>query len=213
MWTSALAILAAGAAFALIHWALAANRTKEWARHRWGRARVDRFYRLVFSGVAVATYLPVMALVGLLPDRTLYRIQYPWLLLSGGGQLTAALFFLWALAQTDVWQFLGLRQLFRGGNPLPADRHANMAVSGPYGWVRHPMYTAAILFIWLSPLMTLNLAALWAVSTAYLYLGSFPEEARLLQEFGAAYRTYQQQVPRLLPRPWRRYRNQNPAAG
>lgn len=205
MWLSPLIIGVAGAAFGLIHWALAANGTKAWARRCWGTDRVDRFYRLFFSLVAVVTYLPVMALVGLLPDRELYTLSFPWILLSTGGQLTAGLFFLWALAQTDVWEFLGLRQWIRGGEPLPADRHAGMAVGGPYAWVRHPMYTAAIVFIWLSPVMTVNLAALWAVSTAYLYVGSFPEEDKLAREFGPAYREYQRRVPRLIPRPWQRY--------
>jgi len=206
MWTSVLVIWLAGVAFALIHWALAAHRTKSWARRCWGARRVDRYYRLFFSLVAVVTFLPVVALAGLLPDRPWYVIPFPWALLSGGGQLAAALFFLWALAQTDVGEFVGLRQLLRGEEPLPADRHARMAVGGPYAWVRHPMYTAAIVFIWLSPAMTVNQAALWAVSTAYLYLGSFPEENKLAEEFGAAYCAYQRQVPRLVPRPWRRYR-------
>jgi protein-S-isoprenylcysteine O-methyltransferase Ste14 len=206
MLTSVWAILAAGLAFGLVHWLLAANGTKAWAQRLWGAARVDRYYRLAFSLVAVVTYLPLMALVRLLPDRTLYVIPFPWTLLSYGGQLVAVLFFLWALAQTDVWEFLGLRQLIRGGEPLPVDRHARMAVGGPYAWVRHPMYTAAIVFIWLSPVMTVNLAALWAANTAYLYVGSFPEEVKLVEEFGPAYRDYQRQVPRLIPRPWQRYR-------
>jgi protein-S-isoprenylcysteine O-methyltransferase Ste14 len=204
MWTSVLAIVGTGSVFALIHWVLAANGTKTRVRRRCGTAQVDRYYRLAFSLVAVVTYLPVMALAGLLPDRALYEIPFPWLLFSGGGQLAAALFFLWALAQTDVWEFVGLRQLIRGGEPLPADRHARMAVGGPYAWVRHPMYTAAIVFIWLSPVMTVNQVALWAISTAYLYVGSFPEEDKLVEEFGPAYRAYQRQVPRLVPRPWRR---------
>jgi hypothetical protein len=36
-------------------------------------------------------------------------------------------------------------------------------------------------------------------------VGSFHEERRLLAEFGDAYRDYQQQVPRLIPRPGRCY--------
>jgi len=206
MLTSVLAIVTAGLAFALIHWVLAARGTKAWARRQWGVVRVDRYYRLAFSLAAVVTYLPAMALARLLPDRTLYVIRLPWMFLSSGGQLVAALFFLWALAQTDAWEFLGLRQLIRGEEPLPADRHTRMAVGGPYAWVRHPMYTAAIVLIWLSPVMTVNLATLCAVSTAYLVVGSFPEEVKLTEEFGPAYRDYQRQVPRLVPRPWRRYR-------
>ena len=58
------------------------------------------------------------------------------------------------------------------------------------------------------PHMTVNLAAFFAVSTAYFYLGSIPEEQKLVEEFGDAYRRYQQLVPRLIPWPWRAYRSQ-----
>jgi protein-S-isoprenylcysteine O-methyltransferase Ste14 len=51
--------------------------------------------------------------------------------------------------------------------------------------------------------MTLNRLALVLVCTAYFYLGSIPEERKLLQEFGADYARYQQTVPRLIPRPGR----------
>jgi protein-S-isoprenylcysteine O-methyltransferase Ste14 len=55
------------------------------------------------------------------------------------------------------------------------------------------------------PAMTVNLAAFFAVSTAFFCLGSIPEEQKLLEEFGDAYQRYQQVVPRLIPRPWRVY--------
>jgi len=67
------------------------------------------------------------------------------------------------------------------------------------------LYSTAILIMWLWPTMTVNLAAFFAVSTAYLYLGSIPEEQKLVDEFGDAYRHYQQVVPRLIPIPWRVY--------
>jgi protein-S-isoprenylcysteine O-methyltransferase Ste14 len=123
--------------------------------------------------------------------------------LTGALQLASALLLVVALAQTDVWRFIGLRQLLFGGEPIPADQHERLVTSGPYRWVRHPLYSAAILFLWLNPAMTLNRLTLALVCTAYFYLGSIPEEQKLLQEFGADYARYQQTVPRLIPRPGR----------
>jgi protein-S-isoprenylcysteine O-methyltransferase Ste14 len=40
--------------------------------------------------------------------------------------------------------------------------------------------------------------------TLYLYIGSVFEEQRLVDEFGDNYINYQQDVPRLIPRPPRR---------
>ena len=52
----------------------------------------------------------------------------------------------------------------------------------------------------------MNLAAFFAVSTAYFYLGSIPEEDQPIEEFGDAHRRYRQVVPRLIPRPWQAYK-------
>ena len=68
------------------------------------------------------------------------------------------------------------------------------------------LVSTAILAMWLWPAITVNLATFFAVSTAYFYLGSIPEEQKLIDEFGEAYRRYRQVVPRLIPRPWRVYR-------
>ena len=70
---------------------------------------------------------------------------------------------------------------------------------------RSTLYSTVISIMALWPQMTANLAAFFAVSTAYFYLGSIPEEDKLIDEFGDAYRRYQQSVPRLIPRPWRPY--------
>lgn len=55
---------------------------------------------------------------------------------------------------------------------------------------RFPLYFATIVVLLLWPTMTVNWAAFIAVSTAYFYLGSTPEEEKLVEEFGDAYRRY-----------------------
>lgn len=206
MFSSVLFITLAGLGFGLIHTALAAIRVKNWARRRWGAARVDRWYRLFFSATAVVTFLPVLILAFALPDRQLYAIPAPWTWLTRGVQLVAVGVFIVALFQTDVWRFIGLRQLLVGGAPIPADRHERLVTSGPYRRVRHPLYGTLIVAMWLWPEMSVNRLALFAVITAYFYLGSIPEEQKLVEEFGEAYLRYQQAVPRLIPRPGRAYR-------
>lgn len=208
MLSSILIISLAGLAFGGIHTALAAFQVKNWARSRWGTQRVDRWYRLFFALVSGVTFLPVLVLAQVLPDRSLYTIPSPWVWLASGIQLLALVLLIVALFQTDVWRFIGLRQILRGGEPIPADRHERLVTSGPYAWVRHPLYTTTIAIMWLWPDMSVNRAVFFAVSTAYFFLGSIPEEQKLITEFGDAYRRYQQVVPRLIPRPGRVYRSE-----
>jgi protein-S-isoprenylcysteine O-methyltransferase Ste14 len=206
MLSSILLISLAGLAFGVIHTILAANRVKNWARRRWGTQLVDRWYRLFFSLAGAVTFAPLLLLTQFLPDRALYRIPAPWVWLTSGLQLAALIVFIVALLQTDVWRFIGLRQLLRGGKPIPVDQHERLVTSGPYSRVRHPLYSTVIVAMWLWPDMTVNRATFFAVSMAYFFLGSIPEEEKLLQEFGDAYRRYRQVVPRLIPLPGRVYR-------
>lgn len=206
MISSVLLIGLAGLAFGVIHTILAAVRVKSWARRRWGVQRVDQWYRLFFSLAGGVTFLPVLLLAQILPDRPLYAIPTPWVWLTSGLQVVALIVFAVALFQTDVWRFIGLRQIVLGGEPIPADQHERLVTSGPYRWVRHPLYSATLVVLWLWPDMSVNRATFFAVSTLYFYLGSIPEEQKLVEEFGDAYRRYQKVVPRLIPRPWRVYR-------
>jgi protein-S-isoprenylcysteine O-methyltransferase Ste14 len=63
-----------------------------------------------------------------------------------------------------------------------------------------------MMLLW--PAMTVNLAAFFVVSAAYFYLGSIPEEQKLIEEFGDAYRRYQRAVPRLISLPGRVHNHQ-----
>ena len=77
---------------------------------------------------------------------------------------------------------------------------------GPYRWVRHPIYSATLLYAVCVALVTANyvLAALIIapiVLLVTLRLGR--EEQMLMGEFGDQYRAYMQHTGRLLPK-WRR---------
>lgn len=76
-----------------------------------------------------------------------------------------------------------------------------LVTSGPYRWVRHPLYTFGSLF-WLG--IGLAMASWWLLllTTAvipFLVARVPPEEAALLQRFGDEYRRYCRQTGRFLP--------------
>ena len=186
--------LAGVAAYAAFHSALASLRAKATARRLFGSAS-DRFYRLLFNLVGVVTLVPILAIPVLVPGRQLYVVPWPWNGLMAAGQLAAATVISVGLFQTDIWHFFGVRQLAE-----PTERQPpRLVTTGLYRYVRHPLYTAGLVFLWLTPLMTTTLMALYVGFSAYLYVGSVFEERRLRAEFGQAYTEYQARVPRLIP--------------
>lgn len=186
--------------YAAVHSLLASKPVKAWARRALG-ASADRWYRLAYNIFATVTILPLFVLLARLPDQMLYVVSTPWRWLMVGGQLLGLAGLAGALLQTSPLHFLGLAQLV---TDQPAETES-LEVSGFYCYVRHPLYSFSLIFIWLTPAMTVNLLTTYALFTLYFYLGSIHEEQRLLDEFGPAYADYQQQVPRLIPRPGRCY--------
>jgi len=175
-----------------LHSLLAANALKAW-----GRAHLpgfDRWYRLFYNAVAILTLLPLPSLLNL-SDRTLYTVPAPWAWLLWAGQGLSALALLLSVLQANPTYFVGLAQL--AGDP--EEKGDRLVINGFYRYVRHPLYLFSILFLWLSPVMTLNRLIVYGLATLYFYVGSLHEERRLARTFGQAYRDYQQAVPRLFP--------------
>jgi protein-S-isoprenylcysteine O-methyltransferase Ste14 len=186
-------VVLATAAYGALHSWLASHSAKRLGCRLFGIS-ADRFYRLAFNIVGAATLLPLLAFVALHPGRVLYRLPPPYSWLCLAGQAVAVGAVVLGLLETDPWHFLGIRQLLE-----PAGRASPLTTNGLYRYVRHPLYTAGFVFLWLTPVMTSTLFALYLGLSLYLYIGSLFEERRLLAEFGSPYRDYQQAVPRLIP--------------
>ncbi len=190
---AALTLIAVGL-YGALHSLLATHWAKALARQLLGPT-ADRLYRLLYNLIGGLSFLPVLAVVAWQPGTTLYTIPLPWSAVAVALQALALALILIGLLQTGITGFLGLRQLLQPALEEPA----KLEVSGLYRWVRHPLYTAGLIFIWLSPIMTTSSLALTVGLTAYIYIGSIFEERRLVTEFGQAYLDYQRRVPRLLP--------------
>ena len=190
MFTLILSVLLWG----ICHSLLASLKAKELI-HRWFGGLADRFYRLAYNLFALVSFVPVLGIIAYTPDRQLYLVPLPWSVIMVAGQLLAVVALVVGFLQTDVWEFVGLRQI---AGPL-SSRGGELLTTGLYRYVRHPLYTAGLVFIWLMPLMTTNILAINIALGVYVFFGAFFEERKLLREFGEAYVTYQKRTPMLIP--------------
>ena len=90
----------------------------------------------------------------------------------------------------------GIRSVFQATPP------AELKVEGIHRFVRHPLYSGTILFVWglffIFPTLS-NLIAV-VLLTLYVLIGISFEEKKLKKEFGSKYETYIIDVPMLIPR-------------
>ena len=100
-----------------------------------------------------------------------------------------------------AWSFWSLGANYRGGVGL-YDAH-ELVTTGPYLWIRHPIYTAFIGIMLLVPLLSAN----WVLGLSGLLLvvsiatARIPTEERQLHErFGPAWERYRERTGRLVPR-------------
>jgi protein-S-isoprenylcysteine O-methyltransferase Ste14 len=189
-----LVVLLAVLIYGFVHSLLATMGIKARLR-KWFGAGVDRWYRIIYNTIGILTFLPILFLTAAFPGQELYSITPPWSYLALAGQLLALVALTVGLLQTGAWSFLGFEQVL---NPS-RNTSSQMVTSGLYRWVRHPLYTAGLVFIWLTPIMTTSLLALNIGLTIYLILGAIYEERKLVREFGEQYTSYQGTVPMLIP--------------
>ncbi len=127
--------------------------------------------------------------------------------------LAAAAFILMAPAN-DQTSLLGMPLLLSGiairswalGHVV---KNTELCTTGPYAWVRHPLYAGSMVMVagYCIMLNSPVLAAVAGVLAAALYSGVIRREEEALERtFPGAYQAYRERVPALVPVPWRRMR-------
>ena len=204
--------VAAFAVFGLLHSIGAQEPFKE-ALARWtSRFFVDHFWRLAYCGLSYAAlYYGIAALHWARnTDNDVWLIAYPDWLWQGVVVLhlgSIALLYA-AFVQSDYLEFWGVKQAYRGTLAILGRSAAapdprlfgtdRLEVGGVYGWVRHPMLVAGLLFL-LTSGPSLNNLVYVAMYTVYMVLGGYYEEKRLIRIFGDDYRRYQRRVGAFVP--------------
>ena len=152
---------------------------------------------LFYLRVAIFILLVALVVLGFVhPFHSRLPVSAGWRWL-GLGLSTAALA-LW------FWTHLTLGRLWSAKLRLREDHQ--LRVSGPYTLVRHPMYTAIV--VWaagLGLLVANRLPLLFAALAAIVFVGRAPrEEQMMIEQFGDEYRAYRKSSGRFLPKIVRR---------
>ena len=212
------ASLAAFALFALLHSVGAQEPCKDALARVAGRFFVDHFWRILYCALSFwALYYGVASLHWARNlENDVWLIDYPdwlWQSITALHLGSIALIYV-AFVQGDSLEFLGLKQARRGimaliGRPTGAPELAlfgthRLVTGGVYGLVRHPMLAAGLLFL-LTSGPSLNNLIYTGMYAAYMVIGGYYEEKRMIRVFGEEYLRYRRQVgaffPRLRPRP------------
>lgn len=189
--------------WALLHSVTASRRFKAVVRRWMGERPFTGLYRLLYNLFSLITILPLFYVLWTAVPRTvIWDIPSPWSYGLWVIRLIALAGLLIAFLQTDVWDFVGLRQAARfwqgaeGDGPPP-----KLVTGGMYTLVRHPLYFFSMLFLWASPAMLLPNFLFNLLASGYFWAGSRVEERRLAATFGETYENYRQRVPALFPWP------------
>jgi protein-S-isoprenylcysteine O-methyltransferase Ste14 len=124
--------------------------------------------------------------------------------------LGVSLFALSGWVERQSRRALGVRRLVGIPEMNPGHRLSGVVCSGIYSRVRHPRYVEYMLTVLSMAFLTGALPIfLLAILNILLYQIVAPlEERELLDHYGAQYASYRREVPRFVPRWWRRTKPQ-----
>src|SRR4030042_1526335 len=158
----------------------------------------------VASKVLRTPYLVIATLLFIVLGVVLWKplpIQVSWqmrllLVIIGGGIFFSSLFlYLWGLGT------LGANFNAASGFGVRLHQAHQLITSGPYAYIRHPMYLAVILAFWGGLLLYRNWSMLiYAIIMLGLIYRARTEEEALIQAFGEEWEAYKRQVPGWMPR-------------
>lgn len=175
---------------------------RPWFKRAWSR--------LVPTSVERTTYV-------LLSSAVLALLVWQWRPVPGevwsvgpewARALVWALFALgWVIALLSTFlighlDMFGLAQVLARWRDRPHDE-PEFQVPGLYRLVRHPLYVGFIIAFWAAPDLSAGRLLFAAVTTTYILVAIRFEERDLVDQLGEPYVRYAEQVPSLVPSPWR----------
>ncbi len=166
------------------------------------------WYRLIFNLIATIFLFIPLSLLYLHHGPWVIELQGFWWWLAVFFNLLAIAGFIWSMRWYDGKEFLGIRQLKH--QVVSVADQEKFHLSPLHRYVRHPWYSLGLLMLW-SRSMDAGMLLSAILITLYMLIGLRLEEKKLLSYHGSIYKQFQQQVPALIPRPWR-YLNQQQAA-
>ena len=101
----------------------------------------------------------------------------------------------------DIRELSGIKQVSRVLPDAATSDTPEFKPAGPYGWVRHPIYSGWFLMVFAVPVMTMTRLVFAVTSGVYLLVAIPFEERSLRRSSKGAYDRYMRQVPwKIVPR-------------
>ncbi|MES2330851.1 MAG: isoprenylcysteine carboxylmethyltransferase family protein [Bacteroidota bacterium] len=182
--------------FGIIHSGLASGIVTRTAERIMGKAA--KYYRAIYSLLVFVTFLVLVHYHFVAIDTILFRPH--WVEKIIAGILVLAGFIVMVIY---IWKnlinFSGLGVVFG------IEENSELQQTGLYAYSRHPMFAAAIIFMWGVflgyPYMN-NLVSAGCL-TVYSFVGICFEEKKLGELYGDKYVQYKKKVPSLIPNRFR----------
>ncbi|MFC3416315.1 methyltransferase family protein [Algoriphagus hitonicola] len=181
--------------FYFLHSFLASSKLKRILKEK--LASGYKWYRLFYSAISLVLFLGILIQSVLIQPQRIFEESN---LLVYLGYMLATFGTILSVKSSKAWSL----KKFLGINP-DSEETEILIKSGLYGKIRHPLY-AALLMIFMGYLLVAGTAtALVHLACLLIYLpfGIYFEEKNLIEKFGDSYKTYQKEVPPLIPR-WSR---------
>ncbi len=157
------------------------------------------FYRLFYVVISFVLLVPLIRYSSELESPMILSHEAPLSFIRYGLMSVSLLLFFWAFFfNYDFLSFFGIRQAMNYAKPITASKPAVLKQNGLLGIVRHPMYSALLVYLWCQTFRMVDLV-INTLLTLYVLIGTWLEERKLVLEFGEAYIRYQRQVPMLVP--------------
>ncbi len=167
-----------------------------------GKAFETYFYRIIYNLISLVIYLNIVCFI---KDGTeIFLLPHPLIYIFAIISLTGFLIAVIAFSQTDVLEFLGIKQAWRFFTKGKKESkelfgYDKLVADGMFRFVRHPMYFGVSLVFLFNPFISALTLTDRICAVSYLIIGSLFEEKRMLRVFGARYKLYKEDVPRFLP--------------
>jgi len=172
--------------FALHHSVLARDRVKA----QLARLVPDPLMRPTYVWIASALFVLVCA-SWQLTGVDVYHVTGPLVAPLAGVQLAGVALIAWSVRGLDPLELAGIHG---------ADARTTLQITGPYRWVRHPLYLGWVLAVFGAAHMTGARLSFAVISTIYLVLAVPWEERSLRRAFVDDYDRYARQVRwRIIP--------------
>jgi methanethiol S-methyltransferase len=171
---------------------LAADWWKSFMQRRLG-ARF-KYYHFAYSVFAALSLIGILVFQFTMESRLLY-VAPVWVKLLLSLPVLAGLLIMLVVIRKYFFSLSGISVFYKHQPPVVLEQ------GGLHRYVRHPLYSGTLLFIWalffVFPYLNNLLACV--VITLYTLLGARLEEKKLVAQFGEKYISYKRQVPMLIP--------------